>query len=112
MGQKLDFNEHFQTYCQPGHGNFEEYACNGRTEFCDIPFNQFTFPGAHNAGTGQKDDPNFSCFYKNHDLNVREQLDFGLRFLDLDVIYSQQGKCKGLETGKPFEIPYVFILST
>ena len=63
-------------------------------------FNEFTFPGAHNAGTGQMDYPNLRCFYKNQDLNVREMLDFGIRFFDLDVIYSLAGHCEGLETGE------------
>ena len=96
----MDNDEKYKASCQPEEADFEENGCNGRVGFCDIPFNKFTFPGAHNAGTGQKDDPNFPCFYKNQDLNVREQLDFGLRFLDLDVIYSLGGNCKGLETGE------------
>ena len=80
-------------------GNFSSTIFSTRREFCDIPFNEFTFPGAHNSGTGQMDDPNFPCLYKNQDLTVREQLDFGIRFLDLDIIYSQGGRCRGLETG-------------
>ena len=100
MGQKLDNSENYIATCQKSkHQTYEEEACNGRKQFCEKKFNKFTFPGAHNAGTGQKDNPNFSCFYKNHDLNVREQLDFGLRFLDLDVIYNEGGNCNGLETG-------------
>jgi len=105
VARKLDNEEHYTASCQAekyiegGLFKWEDAACNGRTDFCDMKFNEFTFPGAHNAGTGQMDDPNLSCFYKNHDLNVKEQLDFGIRFLDLDVIYSTSGKCEGLETG-------------
>ncbi len=34
------------------------------------------------------------------DLNIREQLDLGIRFFDLDVIYSTSlPYCNGLETG-------------
>lgn len=98
--RKLDNSEHYTASCQPEKNvEYEEGGCNGRVGFCNIKINQFTFPGAHNSGTGQKDDPNLPCFYKNQDMNVREQLDFGIRFLDLDVIYSQSGNCKGLETG-------------
>jgi hypothetical protein len=38
--------------------------CNGKPEFCAIPFNRFLFPGTHNAGTGQASGY-LPQFYKN-----------------------------------------------
>ena len=63
-----------------------EKSCNGHPDFCKLRFDQFVFPGSHNAGTGQSDGL-FTCFFKNHDLNIREQLDFGLRFFDIDTTF-------------------------
>jgi len=31
----------------------EEVLCNGHKDFCELPFNKFTFLGSHNSGTGQ-----------------------------------------------------------
>ena len=40
------------------------------------------------------------CLSKNQDMNIVEQLEFGIRFFDLDVIYSTSLLgCNGLETG-------------
>ena len=82
----LDDDETKTVVCQY-QNNAEQNGCNGNPKFCDLKVNEFTFAGAHNSGTGQKDDPYLSCFYKNHDLHARELLDFGLRFLDLDATY-------------------------
>lgn len=67
--------------------NTHNLACNGRSEFCNLKVGDFTFAGAHNSGTGQRKDPAFPCMYQNHDMNIREQLDFGLRFFDVDINY-------------------------
>ena len=72
--------------------------CNGRAEFCQLGFDQFLFPGSHNAGTGQTEG-SFACAYKNQDLNIEEQLELGIRFFDIDIIFSHSGGCEGLETG-------------
>ena len=73
--------------------------CNGHASLCGLRFNEVTFPGTHNAGTGEEGRM-FKCAFKNHDLNVREQLDFGIRFFDFDVIFSNSNFfCNGLETG-------------
>ena len=54
--------------------------------FCALPFNQVTFAGAHNAGTGMDENhDSVDCFVKNHDLSVEEMLDFGIRYFDFDV---------------------------
>ena len=72
--------------------------CNGRAEFCQLGFDQFLFPGSHNAGTGQTEG-SFACAFKNQDLNIEEQLELGIRFFDIDIIFSHSRGCEGLETG-------------
>jgi len=73
--------------------------CNGAEHFCTLQFNQFLFPGSHNAGTGQSDGF-FKCAFKNHDLSITEQLDFGIRYFDIDTILSSGlSGCEGLEAG-------------
>ena len=57
-------------------------------QFCSLTFNQFTFAGAHNAGTGLSSNK-FDCMVTNHDLNFEEMLDFGIRYFDIDVKYER-----------------------
>lgn len=76
----------------------QEFGCNGRPEFCHLRFDQFLFPGTHNSGTGESEG-SYKCAYKNQDLDIIEQLEFGIRFFDIDVIYSEAFGCSGLETG-------------
>ncbi len=61
-------------------------ACNGSPRFCALRFDEFTFGGTHNSGTGEAS-RQLNCFFKNQDLDIREQLDLGIRFFDLDVIH-------------------------
>ena len=61
-------------------------SCNGSPAFCALPYNETTFPGSHNAGTGEES-RNLDCAFKNHDLDIWEQLDLGIRFFDFDIIY-------------------------
>lgn len=99
IGQKLDDDESFQTTCVETIQDLPDDHCNGHPGFCDLTYDQFTFPGAHNAGTGQHSSIT-NCALRNHDLNIQEQLDFGLRFFDFDVIYSHTlANCNGLESG-------------
>lgn len=67
--------------------------CNGRREYCELAFNQFTFPGTHNSGsgfdgplkqcrTGNDEQP---CIWQNQDLNITAQLQLGIRFLTFDT---------------------------
>ena len=92
--------------------------CNGSPEFCGLRcrgvddisqyfhnifttllrFDQFLFAGSHNSGTGQAKG-SFQCAFKNQDLDITEQLEFGIRFFDIDVIFSHALGCNGLETG-------------
>ena len=61
-------------------------VCNGSPRFCHLHFDEFTFTGTHNSGTREAS-RNLNCFFKNQDLSIREQLDLGIRFFDLDIIY-------------------------
>ena len=67
--------------------------CNGRREYCELAFNQFTFSGTHNSGsgfdgplkqcrTGNDENP---CIWQNQDLNITAQLQLGMRFLTFDT---------------------------
>ena len=88
IGVKLDHNEEQTFQCSIEQtGNAEERRCNGKPEFCKIPFNKFLFPGSHNTGTGQGEGGYLPSLYQNHDLNLTEQLDFGMRFFDFDINY-------------------------
>jgi len=99
VDQKLDHDQSTTVPCVEMDSGRQGDTCNGDARFCSAPVNAFTFPGSHNAGTGQADRI-LDCKYKNHDLNVREQLDFGTRFFDFDIIYSTRSAyCNGLETG-------------
>ena len=73
--------------------------CNGHTAFCGLAFNETTFAGSHNAGTGEQS-RQLDCAFRNHDLDIHEQLDLGMRFFDFDIIVSENNfYCDGLETG-------------
>ena len=96
---RLDYSNSHSTLCHHSPSNLlPGLVCNGRTEFCRMRFDQFLFPGAHNAGTGQRKG-SFACAFKNQDLNIEEQLEFGIRFFDIDIIFSHSHGCQGLETG-------------
>ena len=100
---KLDYYDSFLTTCEYFENEIVTDSslslCNGRPEFCDLKIDQFLWPGSHNSGTGQQRG-SLSCAFKNQDLNIVEQLEFGIRAFDLDVIFSHDLKgCQGLETG-------------
>ena len=103
VGVRLDHSERHSVTCTEVWSTTPSppspaQLCNGRPEFCQLSFDQFLFPGAHNAGTGQAEG-SFACAYKNQDLNIEEQLELGIRFFDIDIIFSHSGGCEGLETG-------------
>jgi len=102
VGVRLDYSSSHATKCvlqeSENWRKTQQFGCNGRLEFCKLRFDQFLFPGTHNSGTGQSDG-GFKCAYKNQDLNILEQLEFGIRFFDLDAIYKTTSGCTGLETG-------------
>eukprot|EP00092_Neocalanus_flemingeri_P033105 GFUD01036000.1.p1 GENE.GFUD01036000.1~~GFUD01036000.1.p1 ORF type:complete len:509 (-),score=111.87 GFUD01036000.1:306-1832(-) len=102
VGVRLDYSSSHATECvlqESGHWKKSpQFGCNGRMEFCKLRFDQFLFAGTHNSGTGQSDGV-VKCAYKNQDLDIVEQLEFGIRFFDLDVIDMTTFGCTGLETG-------------
>ncbi|XP_064628845.1 uncharacterized protein LOC135488247 [Lineus longissimus] len=73
--------------------------CNGHEGLCNLRFNQVTFAGTHNSGANRvmKYDakifmvPAGSCWYRNQDYTFPGQLDFGIRFFDIDTC-SKGGK--------------------
>jgi len=100
VGVRLDYtSSHASTCVLQGTESGQEAWCNGMGEFCQMRFDQFLFPGSHNSGTGQSLGSLPRCAFKNQDLNIVEQLEFGIRFFDLDVIYTTALGCSGLETG-------------
>ena len=68
--------------------------CQGRADLCSLQYNHITFPGAHNSGSGfngnlilSSGDTAVPCFYRNQDLTYVQQLDFGIRFFDVDLCW-------------------------
>lgn len=68
--------------------------CNGLSELCDLRIDQATFPGSHNSGAGFDGLLKYgsgilaaSCFYRNQDKSFSGQLEFGIRYFDVDTCY-------------------------
>ncbi|XP_064622466.1 uncharacterized protein LOC135484735 [Lineus longissimus] len=66
--------------------------CNGYEGLCKLRFDKVTFPGTHNSGAnrvmkygGWPYFPALSCMYRNQDYTFTGQLDFGIRFFDIDT---------------------------
>ena len=106
IDRKLDNSESVTVNCAPKEENKElvaiehdENVCMGKKEFCNVKINHFSFAGSHNSGTGMSGSIKpVECLFKNHDLTIQEQLDFGIRFFDTDVAYSYSlPGCNGLE---------------
>ena len=69
-------------------------ACNGLADLCDLRIDQATFPSSHNAGSGfdgllyhWDDGAAPSCSYRNHGDSFTGQLQFGIRYFDIDTCY-------------------------
>ena len=74
-------------------------GCNGNGDFCNLPFAKYTFAGSHNANAYdlvipeliQEDIPLVDVneilrgYYENHDLDLTEQLSFGIRAFMVDL---------------------------
>lgn len=74
-------------------------GCNGNGDFCNLPFTKYTFAGSHNANAYdlvipeliQEDIPLVDVneilrgYYENHDLDLTEQLSFGIRAFMVDL---------------------------
>ncbi|UCF86155.1 MAG: thrombospondin type 3 repeat-containing protein [Desulfobacteraceae bacterium] len=81
--------------------------CNGLPYLCEKVFDKVTFPGNHNSGSGAGNiwgHPNpdcvrgctsgdccSSCFYRNQGKTITQQLEFGIRYFDIDT-----GICHGI----------------
>ena len=92
VGIKLDNDDSTIVECNKTKATPYTYlnkTCNGYERFCKMNFNEFTFPGTHNSGTGMKSlsPEKLECHFKNQDLTVTEMLDFGIRFFDFDTNY-------------------------
>ena len=90
VGVKIDNDQQTNSRCQIRNNAVDQSGtgCNGKPDFCRIPIDRFLFPGSHNAGTGTGSGAIFlPQVFQNQDLNIAEQLDFGLRFFDFDVIF-------------------------
>ena len=104
VNKKLDNSESVTVTCTSNDKNSKTNGqireCMGNYKFCDTAINKFSFAGSHNAGTGMSGSVKpIECLFKNHDLTFPEQLDFGIRFFDMDLAYSQTlPGCNGLET--------------
>ena len=90
---KLDHESILNTPCEKIAEPYPDLdrTCNGDERFCQLKFNEFTFPGTHNSGTGllRSVSPSIlDCQWKNQDLNITEMLDFGIRFFDIDTKYT------------------------
>ena len=95
---KLDHESTLNTPCEKTAEPYPDLdkTCNGDEQFCQLKFNEFTFPGTHNSGTGllrtvlvsNYTVSMLNCHVKNQDLNITEMLDFGIRFFDIDTKYT------------------------
>ena len=72
-------------------------ACNNLSELCELRFNQVSFVGTHNSGSGfdgrlRRCDGEMvdSCIWRNQDLNITAQLNLGVRFLEIDLCLLQE----------------------
>lgn len=112
IGIKLDGSDEASFECGRLQSGQEQHQsnCNGQASFCGLRFDQFLFAGSHNSGTGESDSRMMECAFKNHDLDITEQLDFGMRMFDFDIVYSEGSAppfCNGLETGHG-RFPWVY----
>ncbi|GFR75962.1 Tat pathway signal sequence like protein [Elysia marginata] len=68
--------------------NYGRFPCNGDARLCHLRLDQVTLPGLHNAGSGFDGGFGFfDCWLKNHGRSILEQLELGIRYLDIDTSY-------------------------
>ena len=80
-------------------------ACNGDPQFCGLKVDQYTFAGAHNAGSALRFPALWrgtslvapQCFIRSQDQNFQQLLDGDIRFLDIDNCWEweQLSSCHG-----------------
>ena len=68
--------------------------CLGRSDLCDLRYDQVTLAGTHNSGSGFNGNLRLSsgvealpCVYRNQNMSYTEQLNFGIRFFDIDLCW-------------------------
>lgn len=76
-------------------GSIEALNCNGMSGLCDLKFNEVTLPCTHNSAANRVmyyyDSPTRtswaagSCWYRNQGMDFKGQLNFGIRFFDIDT---------------------------
>ncbi|EDO36264.1 predicted protein [Nematostella vectensis] len=73
-------------------------VCNGMAELCDLRLDQVTLPGTHNSGSGFNGHLYHwggglagSHFFRNQQWNFTHQLDYGIRYFDIDTCYVGKG---------------------
>ncbi|XP_028390762.1 uncharacterized protein LOC114515665 [Dendronephthya gigantea] len=71
--------------------------CNGLPDLCDLRIDQVTYPASHNAGSGfdgllywGSGGAAPSCSIRNHDKSYSEQLEYGIRYFDVDTCYGDK----------------------
>ncbi|XP_028416051.1 uncharacterized protein LOC114539636 [Dendronephthya gigantea] len=70
--------------------------CNGLPDLCELRIDQVTFAGSHNAGSGFDGRLHWwsggaapSCFIRNHGKSFSEQLDYGIRYFDIETCFGE-----------------------
>lgn len=61
----------------------QEDCCNGLDTICDLKVNEVLFAGTHNSYASQ--DKGFRLFFGNHEKKLEEQLEAGVRGINLDI---------------------------
>ena len=75
--------------------------CNGMEELCNLRLNQVTLPGTHNSGSGANGRLYHwegglapSRLWRNQQWGFTKQLDYGIRYFDIDTCYVDKVKIK------------------
>ena len=89
----------------------EPLMCNGNEDLCSLKFNQVTFAGTHNSGSGfcgplrsLSGRFNVPCFSRNQDLSFTEQLQYGIRSFDIDLCYIEQASARFSPAGRCYDL--------
>ena len=80
---------------------------NGSPDICGLRFDQITLPGTHNSGSAfngnlvfRNGELAFPCIFRNQDLNYTAQLEFGIRWFDIDLcLVTEEEETEGIPAG-------------
>jgi hypothetical protein len=82
----------------PGHGGGDDRACNGSVELCERRYDQVAYAATHNSMSS----PDVVSVWPEHDGDIAEQLDFGIRALLIDTHHwTPVVSAEQLEQGDP-----------